>query len=282
MAVKIIADSTCDLTPEIIKQYDIDIIPLHVILGDETFRDGLEIKAKDVISWSNKTNSTPKTSAPSIESFQKIIKKYADEKRDIVIITISSEFSSTIQSAQIAAEDFAQIDIEIVDSRNLSTGIGHLVLIAAEMAKEGQNAKVIHEKLRETIPKVRASFFIDTLTFLYRGGRCSALAAFGANSLKIKPQILVEDGKMKTGAKFRGSTEKVCKNYAEAVLEDLEKIDPKRVFITHSPTDTKIVDIAYEIVKSKNYFEEILITEAGCVVTSHCGKSTLGILYIEK
>ena len=282
MTVKIIADSTCDLTPELIKQYDIDIIPLHVILGEETFKDGIEIKPKDVISWSNKTGSTPKTSAPSVEAFQKNIKKYADENRDIVIITISSEFSSTLQSAQIAAEDFDEIDIQIVDSRNLSTGIGLLVLIAAEMAKEGISAKLIHEKLRETIPKIKASFFVDTLTFLYRGGRCSALQAFGANSLKIKPQILVEDGKMRTGAKFRGSTEKVCKNYAETVLADINKIDPKRVFITHSPTDTEIVKTAYDIVKSKNYFEEILITEAGCVVTSHCGESTLGILYIEK
>ncbi|MBN2878836.1 MAG: DegV family protein [Clostridia bacterium] len=282
MAVKIVADSTCDITGELARKYDIDIIPLHVILNTETFKDGVDIKSEDVIAWSNKNNSTPKTAAPSIEAFQKVFQKYSDEKRDIVLITISSEFSGTMQSAQVAKADYKDIDIRIVDSRNLSTGIGHLVLIAAELSEKGLSAAQIESQLLDIIPKVRASFFIDTLTFLYRGGRCSALQAFGANSLKIKPQIIVEDGKMKTGSKFRGPTEKVCRHYADFVLEDLEKIDPKRVFITHSPTDTKIVDIAYEIVKSKNYFDEILITEAGCVVTSHCGASTLGILYIEK
>ena len=187
-----------------------------------------------------------------------------------------------MQSAKIAAEEFINIDIRVVDSRNLSTGIGHLVLIAAELAQEGLSAEEIEVKLNETIPKVRASFFIDTLTFLYRGGRCSALAAFGANSLKIKPQIIVQDGRMKTGAKFRGSTMKVCANYANTVLKDIKKIDPKRVFITHSPTDTKIAELAFDIVKSKDYFNQIEITEAGCVITSHCGANTLGILYIEK
>ncbi len=282
MTVKIIADSTCDLTSELIKKYDIDIIPLHVILGEETFKDGIDIKAKEVIEWSDKTGSTPKTSAPSVEAFQKVFKKYAEEKRDIVLITISSEFSGTLQSAEIAKESIEGINIHIIDSRNLSSGIGHLVLIAAELSKEGLSAAEIETRIKETIPRVRASFFIDTLTFLYRGGRCSALQAFGANSLKIKPQIVVEDGKMKTGVKFRGPTMKVCQHYADTVLENLDKIDPKRVFITHSPTDTKIVELAYDILKSKNYFKEILITEAGCVITSHCGKSTLGILYIEK
>jgi len=282
MKVKIIADSTCDITDGLIKKYDIDIIPLHVILDDETFRDGVDIEAKDVIDWSNKTGSTPKTSAPSIEAFQKTLKKYAEEKRDVVVITISSELSGTLQSAKIAAEEFDNIDIRILDSRNLSTGIGHLVLIAAELAQEGKSAEEIETELIGIIPKVKASFFIDTLTFLYRGGRCSALAAFGANSLKIKPQIVVQDGKMKTGSKFRGSTMKVCENYANTVLKDIDKINPKRVFITHSPTDTKIAEKAYEIVKSKGYFGEIIVTQAGCVITSHCGSSTLGILYIEK
>ena len=282
MTVKIIADSTCDLTTELIKKYDIDIIPLHVILDDETFKDGVDIRAKDVIDWSNKSGSTPKTSAPSIEAFQKMFKRYAEDNRDIIMITISSEFSGTMQSAKIAAEEFNNINIHIIDSRNLSTGIAHSVLIAAEMAQNGLSAEEIKVKLEQIIPKVRASFFIDTLTFLYRGGRCTALQAFGANSLKLKPQILVENGKMKTGVKFRGSTEKVCEHYVEAVLKDIDRIDPKRVFITHSPTDTKIVEIAYNLVKSKNYFKEILVTEAGCVITSHCGASTLGVLYIEK
>lgn len=282
MAVKIIADSTCDLTNELIKKYDIDIIPLHVILDDATFRDGVDIKAKDIIDWSNKTGSTPKTSAPSVEAFQKLYKKYSDAKRDIVMITISSELSGTMQSAQIAKEGFDDIDIRIIDSKNLSSGIGHIVLIAAELASEGKGAEEIEAELNKIIPKVRASFFIDTLTFLYRGGRCSALQAFGANSLKLKPQIVVADGKMKTGSKFRGSTMKVCESYANAVLKDIDKIDAKRVFITHSPTDTDIVKLAKEIIAEKDYFDEVLTTQAGCVVTSHCGASTLGILYIEK
>lgn len=282
MAVKIIADSTCDLTQELIKKYEIDIIPLHVILDDKAFKDGVDIKAKDVIEWSNKNNSTPKTAAPSIEAFQKLYKKYSDANTDIVVITISSELSGTMQSATIAKEEFDNIDIRIVDSRNLSSGIGHIVLIASELAKEGKSAKEIENELKEIIPKVRASFFIDTLTFLYRGGRCSALQAFGANSLKLKPQIIVADGKMKTGSKFRGSTIKVCENYVKEVLKNLEKIDSKRVFITHSPTDTDIVSLANKLVTELDYFDEVLTTEAGCVVTSHCGASTLGVLYIEK
>ena len=282
MTVKIIADSTCDLTPELLDQFDIDIVPLHVILGEETFQDGVNLSAGEVIDWSNKTNTTPKTAAPSTRAFMDAFKPYVEQERQIVCITIGSEFSATNQSANLAAQEFEDAAIAVVDSMNLSSGGGHLVMIAAEMAKQGSSAAEIVEKLEEARPKVRASFFVDRMTFLHRGGRCSAIAAFSANTLQIKPQILVSDGKMLVGRKFRGSTLRVCKSYCQAVLKDIESIDPKRVFITVSPAVPELVETARQYVEGLNYFDEVIITHAGSVITSHCGENTLGVLYIEK
>ncbi len=282
MNTKIIADSTCDLPQAIIDKFDIHIIPLYVILDDKSYKDGLEIQSEEVIAWSDKENMTPKTSAASVEDCKNAMKPYLDKGREVVFICISKGFSSTFDNARIAAKEFEAAKLRIVDSRNLSSGIGLLVHEAGEMAAEGKSADEIADRIEALTPKVRASFFVDKLTFLYRGGRCSALAAFGANALKLKPQIKVVDGLMGTGDKYRGNTLRVCKKYCDAVLEDIERIDPKRVYITFSPSDRAIVDEAVEIVKSKNYFNEIIESNAGCVITSHCGYNTLGVLYIEK
>ena len=282
MNVKVIADSTCDLSPELLAQFEVDIVPLHVILGEDTFEDGINITSPEVIAWSNKTKSTPKTAAPSVLAYVDAFTPYVEADQPIVCLTIGSGFSATFQSAKLAAESFPDADIQVVDSENLSSGGGHLVMIAAEMAQAGHSTTEIVAKLEAVRPKVRASFFVDTMTFLYRGGRCSAVAAISATALQIKPQIVVVDGKMDVGRKFRGSTKRVCKTYVETVLKDIERIDPKRVFITVSPCDQALIDTAREIVESKNYFEEIIITHAGSVITSHCGENTLGVLYIEK
>ncbi|MEE4195208.1 MAG: DegV family protein [Anaerolineae bacterium] len=282
MNVKIIADSTCDLNPELIEQYAIDIIPLHVVLGEETFEDGVNITSPEVIDWANQHKATPKTAAPSVKVFVDAFQPYVDAGQPVLCLTIGSEFSATYQSAKLAADNFQAAEVQVFDTQNLSSGGGHLVLIAAEMAQAGHSLAEIVAKLEEVRPKVRASFFVDTMTFLYRGGRCSAVAAISATALQIKPQIVVMDGKMDVGRKFRGSTLKVCKSYCEAVLKDIERIDPKRVFVTVSPSDPVLVETAREIVASKHYFEEIIVTYAGSVITSHCGENTLGVLYIEK
>lgn len=282
MKTKIIADSTCDLPQAIIDTFDIEIIPLYVILDDKAYKDKLEMTPEEVIAWSDREGKTPKTSAASVEDIKHTMQPYVDEGREIVFVTISSGFSSTYGNANLAVEEFEGVKIRVVDSKNLSTGFGLVVHEAAEMAAEGKGADEIADHLDTIIPKVRASFFVDKLTFLYRGGRCSALAAFGANALKLKPQIKVENGLMGTGDKYRGSTMRVCKKYCEAVLEDIERIEPKRVYITYSPSDREIVDAALEVVRSKGYFGEVLESSAGCVITSHCGYNTLGVLYIEK
>lgn len=282
MNVKIIADSTCDLTPELIASHAIDIIPLHVVLGEKTYADGVDITSEEVIAWSNAHKATPKTAAPNAQVFVKAFQPYVEAGQPVLCLTIGSGFSATHQSALLAADAFPDAEIVVFDTQNLSSGGGHLVLIAAEMAQAGQSLAEITARLEELRPKVRASFFVDTMTFLYRGGRCSAIAAVSATALKIKPQIMVTDGQMVVGRKFRGSTLKVCKSYCEAVLKDIERIDPRRVFITVSPSSPALVEAAREIVAGLQYFEEILITHAGSVITSHCGENTLGVLFVEK
>lgn len=282
MNVKIIADSTCDLNNAIIQQYDIDIIPLHVILGDNIYKDKVEMTPEKVIEWSNTSGKTPKTSAPSVEEYQEVFQPYVDAGRSIVCLTISSEMSATYQSATLAAKEYPDAEIHIVDTRNITMGAGLLVMQAARLAQEGRSAWEVVEEIMQLIPKVHSSFFIDTMTFLARGGRCSALAAFGANALKIKPQIIAKDGKMTPGEKFRGSTLRVCEKYCHTVLDDIHNIDPERVIIGYTPMDMTVLEKAYEAVKSKGYFKDIMVMEAGCVITSHGGPSALGIFYIEK
>ena len=282
MNVKVIADSTCDLSPEIIHSYEIDLVSLYTMMDGKSYRDGVDITSGELIKWCGDTGKIPTTSAASVADFADAFRPYAQQKRTVLAILISSDFSASVQNAKIAAQSFQDADIRVVDGRNLSTGTGLIVLTAAKMAAAGSTAEEIVKKVESIIPRVRASFIIDKLDFLYKGGRCSALAMFGANALRLKPQILVADGKMTTGEKFRGSTERAFEKYYEHVLEDIGSIDPEMVFITHSPSDKSLVDDAKRFVESMGYFKEIFVTEAGCVVTSHCGYNTIGILYIVK
>lgn len=280
--VKIIADSTCDLSQEICERYDISILPLHILLGDEEYLDGKNITPSEIYAWSDENRTTPRTSAPSLEDALDLLKPYARQGRQVVCFSISDEMSASGSVMRLAAGELgAEELIHVVNSANLSTGIGLLVVEAAIMAGEGADGEAIVRRMEELKPLVRASFVVDTLVYLHRGGRCSGLAALAGGALKLHPRILVEDGKMKPGKKYRGNINKVIMSYVTDMEEDLKRAKKDRVFITHSACDEAVVEEVRQYLKSLNHFEEILETMAGGVVSSHCGPGTLGVLFIE-
>ena len=280
--VKIIADSTCDLSQEICGRYDISILPLHILLGDEEYLDGKNITPSQIYAWSDENRTTPRTSAPSLEDAIALLAPYVKERREVVCFSISDEMSASGSVMRLAAGELEAEDlICVVNSANLSTGIGLLVVEAAIMAREGADGETIVRRMEELKPLVRASFVVDTLVYLHRGGRCSGLAALAGGALKLHPRILVEDGKMKPGKKYRGNINKVIMSYVTDMEEDLKRAKKDRVFITHSTCDAAVVEEVRQYLKSLNHFDEILETMAGGVVSSHCGPGTLGVLFIE-
>lgn len=280
--VKIISDSTCDLSPELIKRYDVEILPLYVTLGDESLKDGVDITPDQLYAWADEHKTNPKTAAVTQADAYNVLKKYVEQGCQIVYTGISSEMSVSYGVVQLAAKEFPDAKIAVVDSRNLSTGVGHVVIRAAELAQEGKDAFEIKEELDQFTPLVRASFVVDTITYLYRGGRCSAVAAFGATALNLKPSIVVENGKMRPDAKYHGKIDRALKKYVQAMEPSLLKARPDRVFITHSGSSEETVNAIKRYLEELNYFKEILITRAGCVISSHCGPGTLGVLYVEQ
>lgn len=282
MAVRIIADSTCDLSQELVTRYGITIMPLYVSLGDVSYRDGVNITAADIFRYVDSGGGLPKTAAVTAADFLDCIDSVRKEHPDdeIILITISSEFSSCYQNAALAAESAE--GVWAVDSRNLSTGFGHVVLTAAELAEEGLSAQEITEKLQEIIPLVDASFIVNRLDYLRKGGRCSAIAALGANLLKRKPCIAVQDGKMTVVKKYRGSYEKCVEQYVRDRLAEPDKAVQHRIFITHAAASAEAVQTADRTIREIAPFDAITETTAGCTVSSHCGPGTLGVLFIRK
>ena len=281
--VKIISDSTSDLSKELIDKYDIDIIPLHILLGDKEYRDGVDITPQDIYKWADENKTTPKTSAVSIEDTVNVFKKYIDNGDEIITFAISEDMSTTANVMRLAAEELSATDkIHVIDSANLSTGIGHLVVEAAVLAKEGKNADYITDYIESLKGKVRASFVVDTLVYLYRGGRCSGLAAMAGSVLKLHPKIEVTDGKMHPGKKYRGKIDSVVMSYVKDMEEELLKAKKDRVFITHSGCDSALVEEVRQYLSQLNVFDNIYETRAGGVISSHCGPGTLGVLYVEK
>lgn len=279
--VKIIADSTCDLSRELLEKYEITILPLHILLGEEEYLDGVNITPQEIYAWSDAHGVTPKTSASSQEAAMKLMKPFADEGREMVCFSISAEMSASGNVMRMAAEELGCVElVKVVDSANLSTGIGHLVVEAAIMAKGGADARTIAKRMEELKPLVRASFVVDTLVYLYRGGRCSGLAAMAGGALKLHPRIVVENGKMRPGKKYRGQMDKVVMSYVKDMEEDLKRAKKERVFITHSGCDRELVEAVRAYLSSLNRFDEILETVAGGVISSHCGPGTLGVLFI--
>ena len=279
--VKIISDSTCDLSKELLEKYDISILPLHVLLGEDEYLDGKNITPDEIFAWADENKTTPKTSAPAMTEAVDMWKPYLDAGQEIICFSIAEGMSGTGNIMRLAvAELEAEGKAFVVDSANLSTGIGLLVIEAAIMAQAGKSAAEIVAAIEELKPRVRASFVVDTLVYLHRGGRCSGLAAMAGGVLKLHPRIAVENGKMSAGKKYRGKLSHVVMEYVKDMEEDLKAAKPERVFITHSGCDREIVQEVYDYLEGLNVFGEILETRAGSVVSSHCGPGTLGVLFI--
>lgn len=282
MSKKVIigSDSTTDLSPELIERYRVKIVPLGVTLGEQIFTDGVDINPDKIYAHYEKTGELPKTSAPSIADFEEFFKKHTSEGNAVVFFTISSDMSCTYNNARLAASDFE--DVYVVDTRNLSTGGGLLVIAAAEMAAAGEDAAAIAAKCEEMRDRVDASFVIDNLEFLHKGGRCSAVAAFGANMLQLKPCITVSGGKMGVAKKYRGKFSKVLGEYVKDRIGDGSNVELAHVFVTHAGCAPEIYEKCVADVKALADVGEVHITRAGCTISSHCGRDTLGVLFIRK
>ena len=279
--IKIISDSTCDLSKELIEKYNITILPLHIHLNEEEYQDGVTITPDEIYTWADAHNTTPKTSAASMAEAIDLFQPHLDNGDEIICFSISSSMSANHNVMRLAIDELeAEDKISVIDSANLSTGEGLLVLEAAIMASEGKSREEIVAKIEALKPLVSASFVVDTLTYLHRGGRCSSVAALAGGVLKLHPKISVEGGKMDAGKKYRGKIESVILSYVKDMEEDLKNAKPDRVFITHSGCPESTIAQVQEYLESLNHFNEILITRAGSVVSSHCGPGTLGVLYI--
>ena len=283
MSVKIISDSTCDLSEELLQKYDITMLPLHIVLGDTEYKDMVEIKPDEIYQWSNEHNDAPKTSAAAISDTIELFQTYGETYDEIVCFSISGQMSTTANVMRMAAEELGMEDrVFVIDSNNLSTGIGQLVIEAAIKAKNGVGGKEIAEFMEQLKPRIRASFVVDTLTFLHRGGRCSGVAALAGSALKLHPKIVVEEGTMKPSKKYRGKLSSVILNYVKDLEPMLKNAETDRVFITHSGCDDALIQNIFQEIEQLQIFDEILITRAGGVISSHCGPGTLGIIFIEK
>lgn len=280
--IKIISDSTCDLSKDLLAKYNIDILPLHIHLGEEEYQDGVTITPDEIYTWADENKTTPKTSAASMIEVIDKFQPYIDNGDEIICFSISSSMSANNNVMRLAAEDMeAEDKIHIIDSANLSTGIGLLVIEAAIMAQARKTADEIVARIEELKPLVSASFVVDTLTYLHRGGRCSSVAALAGGVLKLHPKIVVENGKMDANKKYRGKINSVILTYVKEMEAELKNAKKDRVFITHSGCDESILNDVYSYLESLNVFDEILTTRAGSVVSSHCGPGTLGVLFIK-
>lgn len=279
--VAIIADTTCDLSIDLKARYQITTFPLHIHLGEAEYLDGIDISPEDIYRWSDENKATPKTSGVSPEEAYKVISAGLKEAECVICFCISEQMSSTYSIlCSVVQEMEAEDRVFVIDSMSLSTGIGLLIIEAAIMAEQGVAAKEIVQKIEAMRSRVRASFVVDTLTYLHRGGRCSGLAALAGGALKLHPMISVVDGIMRAGKKYRGRMERVLPEYVRDLKESLNAAKPDRVFITHSGCEDEVIDEVKKEVAALGHFGEVLTTRAGSVITSHCGPGTLGVLFI--
>ena len=279
--IKITCDSTCDLTPELYKKYNAHVIPLGVVLGDELKHDGIDISVREIYEYVAETGILPKTSAVSEYEYLEQWKPYLDDGYSIVHINLSSAISACHQNAKIAASEVG--NVYVVDSLSLCAGSGLLVIKAAQLAEEGREAADIAEQLLEWRKRVDASFVLQTLEYLQKGGRCSSVLAFGANLLKLRPEIeLKEDGSMAVGKKYRGTAEKSIIEYVHGRLGGREDLDKSIIFVANTFVDPAITAEAVRIVKEDYGFETVYENDAGCTISSHCGAGTLGLMFFKK
>lgn len=276
------ADSTCDLSPELIERYHVHTLPLHVTLGDNFYADGVDLHPDDIYAAYNEQKILPTTSATNMEEYKDFVTPFIEAGNDVIYITLGSGISITHNNCRMAAEETP--GMYCIDSGNLSTGMGLVVIAAAERIAAGLPVEQIVEEVRALTKKVEASFVLDTLEFLHKGGRCSTLAMMGANVLKLKPCIEVDnaDSKMTVGKKYRGALDRCLEEYVADRLKDRQDIDTSRIFITHSGISEERIQLVKAAVEKYAAFDEILITRAGCTVSAHCGPNTLGILFVRK
>lgn len=280
--IRIVADSTCDLSRELTAKYDIQLAPLHILLGEKEYLDGVEITPDEIYSWADANEETPKTSAVGFEEASKIVEQIVGTEDEMIVFTISGKMSTTVNVFRLVVEELEMEDkVSVIDAENLSTGTALVILKAATMAKEGKSRAEICEAVEELKTKVQASFVVNTLTYLHRGGRCSSVAALAGGVLKLHPKIVVADGSMSASKKYRGKIEKAIMDYVQDMEDELKTADSERVFITHSGCEQEILDKVYAYLKDLNRFDEIHVTRAGGVVSSHCGPGTLGVLYLK-
>lgn len=280
MRIKISSDSTCDLNKAYIEENDIGIMPLFVVKDGESFKDGLEITPDVIFAHVNAGGDLCTTSAANVNDYMELFEEYKKEYDAVIHINIGSGFSSCHQNASLAAEEFD--NVYVVDSMNLSTGHGLVVVESVKRVKQGMEAEKIYEELKDLVPRVEASFVLDRLDYMVKGGRCSAVAALGASLLQLKPCIEVVDGKMGVCKKYRGSYEKALGNYVKDRLMNREDIDTERIFVTHTETPQEVVESVKKVVDEYKDFEIVEETVAGCTVSCHCGPNTLGVLFIRK
>ena len=280
MRIKITADSTCDLSPEQIRDNDIYIFPLFVNKAGESFLDGVTITPAEIFAHVAAGGDLCSTAAVPVGPYQEKFEELRKEYDAVVHISLGSGFSSTYQNACIAAEDME--NVRVIDSRNLSSGHGHVVMEACKLAKTATDLDEMKAALDEIATRVDASFLLERLDYMVKGGRCSFVAALGANLLKLKPCIEVVDNKMIVGKKYRGSMVKCIEAYVRDRLADPDSIVPERIFITHSPVTEEVDQTAHQTIRDCMDFEEICDTDAGCTICCHCGEGTIGVLYIRK
>lgn len=280
MNIKILSDSTCDLSLAILEQYNITVIPLTVIKDGESFSDGVNITTDDIFAHVAAGGSLCTTAAINMTEYQEWFKKYAKDYDGVIHINISSEFSSSHQNACLAAEDLD--NVRVVDSRNLSTGQGLVVLEACKLAAQCDDLDEIKSKLDAFTEKVEASFLLDRLDYMVKGGRCSAVVALGANLLNLKPCIEVKNGKMGVVKKYRGNYAKCLASYVKDRLHDRDDLDRGTLFVTRTPVSESCLEAVKNAVDEYADFETIYWTEAGCTVSCHCGPGTLGVLFVRK
>ncbi len=276
MKIAISTESTVDLTKELINENDVKIVPFTVLLGNNAGLDG-EITGKDIINFVNETKILPKTSAVNRIQYEEHFTELLKDYDAIVHISLSSKLSSAYENALAVSKELKKV--YVIDSQSLSTGIALLVLYAKELASNGLSPEEIVSAVEKRIPFVQASFELNRVDYLYKGGRCSVLSFLGANLLKIRPQILLKDGKMIAGKKYRGNFKRVVENYVSDVLEEYSTPDLSRIFITYTTAEPEIIDYVKEVLLDRG-FKEVLVTVAGATITSHCGEDCLGILYI--
>ena len=280
MKIKIISDSTCDLSPEQLEQYDITLARLSVIKNGEAFVDGENIFPADIFAHVAAGGDLCSTNAYNIDGYAKLFATYSEDYDGIIMINIGSGFSCCYQNAMIAAEDYPKV--RVIDSKNLSTGQGLVVLEACRLAQNCDDLDALAEQLRDYTSRVEASFLLDQLKYMAKGGRCSSATALGSNLLNLKPCIEVRDGKMSVVKKYRGPYAKCLASYVKDRLADREDIQRRELFVTYTPIDNNCKQAVFEAVEQYGNFETVYETTAGCTISCHCGPGTLGVLFVRK